>query len=197
MFSMATLQQRVKSVFKSLGTQKANALVVMVDTIEHMAQHRDWDAAAHILAATQDSEGVHACYKRLIRFALDKQVSLKTRGVKHSTGYEFSFSTKGTTPLVLSNRWAQIAAFTAKKAGYDNAEMHDLIRETFGEAKAKKAYDVKAAAKRAFNSLVETGDLSMFNKYRAELNILIEAEMAERRKNAPKGADVIEIDEAA
>lgn len=175
-----TLIQRNKDWAKSFSSNGHVGLGLMIETVEHMAQHRDWDAAAHMLQATEALDNVHSCFKRIIRVGLGDVVTLNTRAKDHATGYRFKFKAKGTDSIPLRNIFATVKDYFDKGHAFNSIELQTKLKELLGEEKAAKAFDADAYAKRVFKKLREEGTWpSMISAKLAKLEAEAKAKDAE------------------
>ena len=178
--------------FESNGN---DGMKLMVAIIQQIADHRNWNNAAELLKATErHSDKVHPYFKRFLRLALGKQVSLKSKTTQHVSGYYFGL--KGKDALQLSNHWTLLVDHADNGGHFSDKAFHKRIAEIINPPSEEKSFDYKASAKRIAAKIAEEGI-----GLEAYINSLREAHKASSPVIAPvtppkpdAASDVIDID---
>ena len=167
---MASLVSQVKAWTKGRNKSGQSGLGLTIKAINHMREHRDWDAVAWLLKGLEDDVSTLATVKRMIRLNFAGEVRLKTKDVKHASGYEFSFTEKPEHMTPVRNDWMRVEEAHDIGKSITSKEFKDLLTELLEEKKEEKEYNHKAVAKRLYKKLRDEGiNLELFiNELRAE-----------------------------
>lgn len=144
-----------------LGREKSAVygLKLATEVIEHMAQHRDWDAAANLLGGLRSDPPMQVTIKRMIRLRFGDDVKIKSAGAKHTSGFEFEWQTKD--PIIAPNSWAMILDSAAANNAITSKAFKDTLKTALGEDKDededKPAFDQEKNAKALLAKLRKEG----------------------------------------
>ena len=144
-----------------LGREKSAVygLKLAIEVIEHMANHRDWDAAANLLGGLKSEPPMQVTVKRMIRLRFGDNIKIKSAGAKHTSGFEFTWQTKD--PVVAPNSWAMILDAAAANQAITSKQFKDTLKTALGEDKdedeAKPAFDQEKKAKELLAKLRKEG----------------------------------------
>jgi hypothetical protein len=157
---MATsLIRQVDNWAKSYNGAGIRGLVVMRDVINHIAEHRDTDAALRLLSKVDDA--TRSAFGRVIRarFGDDadgKPVVKAKKDATHTSGWRIVLPKQ--LPRLSNSTtitWGIVNDAVSAKAAFTNAAMHKALRVQWKEETPTKEFDYKAAAKRLIKSLDE------------------------------------------
>lgn len=188
--------KRIDNWIKRHTSAGKDGLVLMVDVINDMAQHRNTDGAGRLMGKV--NETVRPFFARLVkaRFGVgldDKPLVTGKVDASHANGYTFKLKFQGHDPDLTndtSHTWGVVEAAVKRGASYDDKTLHKALRDYWKtDEDEEKPFDYNGKAKRFISRVSDDGGdiLRMIE----ELKRLAKANKANNPENIPSehGAD--------